>query len=86
MNQNFSFAQQRGEEEVHTNSDVNIKFYHIDTEISLDTTFISGNVYIEYLAVKDETKELTLDLNSKFKVSKIAIELLWAIWLAQKIA
>ncbi len=58
-------------EEEHSTSTINVKFYHIDTKISLDKTVISGNVYIEYLATIDDLKTVELDLNQGLKISKI---------------
>jgi aminopeptidase N len=51
--------------------DVNVKFYHIDVEVSLDKSYIKGAVLCEFTANSAGLSSLELDLASQFKVSKV---------------
>lgn len=59
------------EDENHTNSTINMKFYHIKTNVDLESPTVTGQVYLEFLAEKPVVKEIELDLNSAFEISKI---------------
>ena len=52
-------------------SDTDIKFYHIDVELSLDKNYIKGSLYCDFVAKKDNLKELKLDFTDNLKVSKV---------------
>ncbi|BDS11877.1 M1 family aminopeptidase [Aureispira anguillae] len=52
-------------------TNTNMKFYHIDVEVSIDKSFIKGAVKCEFVAVKPEVTTLTMDLADQLKVSKI---------------
>lgn len=64
-------AQTDTEDENHTTSDINIKFYHIDANVDLDNPILKGNVLIDFLAVKDNLQKFTLDLHQDYKVDKV---------------
>ncbi|MFK7798775.1 MAG: M1 family aminopeptidase [Aureispira sp.] len=49
----------------------NMKFYHVDVEISLDSSYIKGKTYCEFVATTDHVNELVLDLADQLKVSKV---------------
>lgn len=49
----------------------NMKFYHLDVEVSLDKSYIKGSTMCEFVAIKDEVTELNLDLSDQLKVSKV---------------
>lgn len=49
----------------------NMKFYHLDVEVTLDSSYIKGSVKCEFVAVQDQVTKLTLDLADQLKVSKI---------------
>ena len=66
---NQALAQNIDEE--HTDSKINIGFYHININVSLDTTLISGIVDIHYTAVQYALGQFELDLHQNFKVSEI---------------
>ncbi len=61
---------QKGEEN-HTESTINMKFYHIKTTVDLENPVIQGQVYLEFLAQKETVKEIELDLHQAFEISKI---------------
>lgn len=56
-------------EDIKTN--INAKFYHIDVEVSLDKSFIKGILICEFVAIKENVNEITLDLADQLKVRKI---------------
>ena len=49
----------------------NMKFYHLDVEVSLDKSYIKGNAKCEFVAVKENVTQLSLDLADQLKVSKV---------------
>jgi hypothetical protein len=49
----------------------NMKFYHLDVEVSLDKSYIKGNVMCEFVATQEKVSTLTLDLADQLKVSKV---------------
>lgn len=49
----------------------NMKFYHIDVEVSLDKSYIKGKVYCEFVATADNINQVILDLAQELKVSKV---------------
>jgi hypothetical protein len=49
----------------------NMKFYHLDVEVALDSSYIKGSVKCEFVATQDQVTKLTLDLADQLKVSKI---------------
>lgn len=54
-----------------SNTLTNMKFYHLDVEVSLDKSYIKGSTKCEFVAIKENVTELTLDLSDQLKVSKI---------------
>lgn len=52
-------------------TNTNMKFYHIDIEVSLEKSFVKGNLKCEFVAVKPNVKNVVLDLAHQLKVSKI---------------
>lgn len=52
-------------------SNVNIRFYHIDLEFDLEKPFIKGAATVEFIAVKADVKEFSLDLDEGLKVAKV---------------
>jgi aminopeptidase N len=49
----------------------NMKFYHLDVEVSLDKSYIKGSTMCEFAAIKEDVSTLTLDLADQLKVSKV---------------
>ncbi len=52
-------------------SPTNMKFYHLDVEVSLDKSYIKGKAYCEFVATADQVSQLILDLVEDLKVSKV---------------
>jgi len=52
-------------------TNTNMKFYHVDVEVSIDKSYIKGAVYCEFVAVKENVTDIKLDLADQLKVSKI---------------
>ena len=50
---------------------INMKFYHIDVEVSLDKSYIKGALYCEFVALQEKVKQFKMDLADELKVSKI---------------
>ena len=49
----------------HSNEDetnINMKFYHIDVEFDLEKPFLSGAVYMEFVATQPNVKDIALDI------------------------
>jgi aminopeptidase N len=51
--------------------DINMKFYHIDIEVSLDKPFIQGKTTCEFVLLKPGTQEFYLDLDGGLEVTKV---------------
>jgi len=49
----------------------NMKFYHLDVEVSLDKSYIKGSTKCVFVAIQDKVTQLTLDLADQLKVSKV---------------
>ncbi len=49
----------------------NMKFYHLDIEVSLDKSYIKGKSYCEFVATEDGVTKVVLDLADDLKVSKV---------------
>jgi aminopeptidase N len=60
----LSFGQDSG-------ASTNMKFYHLDVEVSLDKSYIKGSTKCEFIAIKEAVTQLTLDLANQLKVSKV---------------
>jgi aminopeptidase N len=52
-------------------SNIDIKFYHLDVDISIDTPFIRGTVLCRFVSQKDNLESLTLDLHRSFTIDEI---------------
>lgn len=50
---------------------VNMKFYHIKLNPSLDKAYIKAEVYYEYVAIKEKVTSFKMDFTDKLKVEKI---------------
>ena len=58
----------------HSNEDetnINMKFYHIDVEFDLEKPFLSGAVYMEFVATQPNVKDIALDIGEGLKVTKV---------------
>jgi aminopeptidase N len=51
---------------------IDVKFYHLDLEISLDSTYLSGNVGIMFEVLENNLDNLSLDLDSTFSVDSVS--------------
>ena len=51
---------------------IDVKFYHLDIEIALDSVYISGNVKIIFEPLIDNLSELFLDLHQSLTVDSIS--------------
>jgi aminopeptidase N len=60
----LSFGQDSG-------ASTNMKFYHLDVEVSLDKSYIKGSTKCEFIAIKEAVTQLTLDLANQLKVIKV---------------
>lgn len=60
----LSFGQDSG-------ASTNMKFYHLDVEVSLDKSYIKGSTMCEFIATKEAVTQLSLDLADQLKVSKV---------------
>ncbi|MBL4648493.1 MAG: peptidase M1 [Aureispira sp.] len=49
----------------------NMKFYHLDVEVSLDKSYIKGSTKCEFVAIKEGVTQLNLDLANQLKVNKV---------------
>ncbi|MGH1335417.1 MAG: M1 family aminopeptidase [Aureispira sp.] len=49
----------------------NMKFYHLDVEVSLDKSYIKGKAYCEFVATAPNVSQVILDLTNELKVSKV---------------
>lgn len=49
----------------------NMKFYHLDVEVSLDKSYIKGKAYCEFVATEANVSRVILDLAGALKVSKV---------------
>lgn len=52
-------------------ANIDVKFYHIDVEVSLDKSYIKGILICDFVAIKSNVKMMELDLADQLKVSKI---------------
>lgn len=52
-------------------SNINMKFYHVDVEFDLDNPFLKGQVYMEFVATKADVKNISIDIGKGLKVSKV---------------
>lgn len=50
---------------------INMKFYHLDVEVSLDKSYIKGKNYCEFATTAANVSQIVLDLANELKVSKI---------------
>lgn len=60
----LSFGQTSG-------AQTNMKFYHLDVEVSLDKSYIKGSTKCEFVATEENVSQLTLDLANQLKVTKV---------------
>jgi aminopeptidase N len=52
-------------------SNINMKFYHVDVEFDLENPFIKGQVYMEFVAIKADVKNISVDIGEGLKVTKV---------------
>lgn len=52
-------------------SNINMKFYHVDLEFDLENPFLKGQVYMEFVAIKADVKNISIDIGKGLKVSKV---------------
>ena len=59
-------AQHRGD------STIDVKFYHLDIEIAIDSAYISGSVLCRFTPTVNNLDQITLDLNRALTVSNVS--------------
>ncbi len=57
-----------------TDQSIDIKFYHLDINVAIDSQFISGNVYIKLQPTEDNLNKVTLNLHSSMKVDSVTLD------------
>lgn len=57
-----------------TDPSIDIKFYHLDVSVAIDSSFIRGNVYIRLQPTEDNLNKVTLNLHPSMKVDSVTLD------------
>ena len=56
---------------IQASDNIDVGFYHIDVEISLDNPYIKGKVICDFTVLKEGSKKVQLELHKAYKVAKV---------------
>jgi aminopeptidase N len=72
-NQKLAF-QSRAQIQLRSDTAIDIKFYHLDVKIAIDSQYISGSVYIKFQPTENNLNTLKLNLKSFMIVDSVTMD------------